>query len=86
MDKGSQLKGIKKVLFFWAIALGEQYQPYGKNGAFYTFKLRLARKLIFSKWQAALGGNLEFMLSGSAPMQDRLIRVFFKLATIFWRQ
>ena len=76
VDKGSQLKGIKKVLFFWAIALGEQYQPYGKNGAFYTFKLRLARKLIFSKWQAALGGNLEFMLSGSAPMQDRLISVF----------
>lgn len=76
VDKGSQLTGIKKVLFFWAIALGEKYKPYGENGAFYAFKLQLARKLIFSKWQAALGGNLEFMLSGSAPMQDRLIRIF----------
>ena len=76
VDKGSQLSGIKKALFFWAIALGEIYKPYGKNGFFYTFKLNIARKLIFSKWQEALGGNLEFMLSGSAPMQDRLIRVF----------
>ena len=76
VDKGSQLSGIKKALFFWAISLGEIYKPYGKNGSFYTFKLNIARKLIFSKWQEALGGNLEFMLSGSAPMQDRLIRVF----------
>ena len=76
VDKGSHLTGIKKALFFWAISLGEAYKPYGKNGSFYAFKLKIARKLIFSKWQEALGGNLEFMLSGSAPMQDRLIRVF----------
>tara|TARA_B110000091_G_scaffold70902_1_gene78177 strand:+ start:765 stop:2522 length:1758 start_codon:yes stop_codon:yes gene_type:complete len=76
VHKGSHLTGIKKALFFWAISLGEQYKPYGRNGAFYAFKLKIARKLIFSKWQEALGGNLEFMLSGSAPMQDRLIRIF----------
>ena len=74
--KGSTLSGLKKGLFFWAISLGEQYEPYGKNGKFYAFKLAIARKLIFSKWQDALGGHLEFMLSGSAPMQDRLIRIF----------
>ena len=74
--KGSNLSGIKKIVFFWAIALGEKYEPYNKNGKFYTFKLVIARKLIFSKWQDALGGHLEFMLSGSAPMQDRLIRIF----------
>jgi len=74
--KGSTLSGLKKGIFFWAISLGEQYEPYGKNGKFYAFKLAIARKLIFSKWQDALGGHLEFMLSGSAPMQDRLIRIF----------
>tara|TARA_B110001450_G_scaffold119550_1_gene112699 strand:+ start:2576 stop:4333 length:1758 start_codon:yes stop_codon:yes gene_type:complete len=74
--KGSTLSGLKKGLFFWAISLGEQYEPYGKNGKFYAFKLAIARKLIFSKWQDAFGGHLEFMLSGSAPMQDRLIRIF----------
>ena len=76
VDKGSDLKGIKKSLFFWALKLGEQYKPYNKNGSWYNYKLKIARKLIFSKWQEALGGNLEFMLSGSAPLQHRLIRVF----------
>jgi long-chain acyl-CoA synthetase len=74
--KGSLLTGIKKNLFFWAISLGEQFEPYHQNGKWYDFKLRIARKLIFSKWQEALGGHLEFMLSGSAPLQGRLIRVF----------
>ncbi|MDT7832137.1 long-chain fatty acid--CoA ligase [Flavobacteriaceae bacterium S356] len=76
VDKGSQLSGVKKKLFFWALSLGEQYKPYRKNGAWYHFKLGIAKKLIFSKWRQALGGELQFMLSGSAPLQDRLIRVF----------
>lgn len=76
IDKGSNLTGIKKQLFFWALAVGENYEPYDKNGSFYHFKLKIARKLIFSKWQEALGGNLKFMISGSAPLQQRLIRVF----------
>ncbi|MEQ6122880.1 long-chain fatty acid--CoA ligase [Pseudotenacibaculum sp. MALMAid0570] len=76
VDKGSQLTGIKKRLFFWALELGEQYKPYRQNGRWYHFKLGIARKLIFSKWQEALGNHLEFMLSGSAPLQPRLIRIF----------
>ena len=76
VDKGSKLNGLKKKLFFWALALGERYEPYKKNGAWYHFQLKIARKLIFSKWREALGNNLEFMISGSAPLQPRLIRVF----------
>jgi len=76
VDKGSQLSGIKKRLFFWAIEVAEKFEPYQKNGAFYHFQLSIAKKLIFSKWQEALGGNLQFMISGSAPLQERLIRVF----------
>lgn len=76
VDKGSNLKGIKKTLFFWALQLGEKYEPYYKNGFWYHFKLKIANKLIFSKWRAALGGNLEYMVSGSAPLQTKLIRVF----------
>lgn len=76
VDKGSQLNGLKKSLFFWALGLGEKYQPYQKNGKWYHIQLKIARKLIFSKWQEALGNHLEFMLSGSAPLQPRLIRVF----------
>lgn len=76
VDKGSQLTGIKKKLFFWALELGERYEAYGKNGFGYHFQLNIARKLIFKKWREALGNQLEFMLSGSAPLQPRLIRVF----------
>jgi long-chain acyl-CoA synthetase len=74
--KGTQLTGIKKKLFFWAIDLGLRYEPYGANGAWYEFQLKLARKLIFSKWKEGLGGNLDLMVSGSAALQTRLARVF----------
>ena len=76
VTKGSNLRGIKKLLFFWALSVGEKYEPYNKNGSFYNFRLNIARKLIFIKWKKALGGNLQFMISGSAPLQQRLIRVF----------
>lgn len=74
--KGADLSGIKKMLFFWALNLGLKYKPYGENGWFYESQLKIARKLIFSKWQEGLGGNLDLMVSGSAPLQSRLIRVF----------
>ena len=74
--KGTELSGIKKVLFFWAINLGLKYEPYGANGIWYEFQLKIARKLIFSKWKEGLGGNLDLMVSGSAALQPRLARVF----------
>ena len=74
--KGSELTGIKRALFFWAIKLGEQYEPYQANGFWYEFKLKIARKLIFSKWKAAFGGELHTMVSGSAALHPRLSRIF----------
>jgi len=73
--KGSELTGIKS-MFHWAIALGEQWEPYNSKGAWYNFKLSIANKLIFSKWREALGGELTTMVSGSAPLQTRLSRIF----------
>jgi len=74
--KGAELTGIKKMLFFWAVDLGLKYEPYGENGWWYETKLKIARKLIFSKWQDALGGELKVVASGSAALQPRLARVF----------
>jgi long-chain acyl-CoA synthetase len=74
--KGSDLSGIKKALFFWAVDIGLKYKPYGANGWLYEKKLALARKLIFSKWKEGLGGNLDLMVSGSAALQPRLTRIF----------
>lgn len=75
MAKGDELTGIKRKLFFWAVALGEEYELEGKSG-WYKFKLSIARKLIFSKWKEALGGNVKAIASGAAALQPRLARIF----------
>ncbi len=73
--KGEALTGIKRKLFFWAVALGDEYDVKGKS-SWYLFKLKIARKLIFSKWKEALGGNTLAVASGSAALQPRLARIY----------
>ena len=75
MATGDTLTGIKRKLFFWAVGLAEEFDVVGKSG-WYKFKLAIARKLIFSKWQLALGGNVRAIASGSAALQPRLARIF----------
>jgi long-chain acyl-CoA synthetase len=75
--KGSDLTGIKKKLFFWAVDLGLKYEINGANGAWYEWQLKIARKLIFSKWQEALGGKVRVAISGGAALQPRLARIFW---------
>ncbi len=73
--KGKDLSGIKKGLFFWAVGLAEDYKLEGRS-AWYDFKLKIARKLIFSKWQEALGGEVQAVCSGSAALNPRIARIF----------
>lgn len=75
--KGSELTGVKKQLFFWALNLGLRYEMNGANGPWYEFQLKLANKLIFNKWRDALGGNILAVVSGGAALQSRLARVFW---------
>lgn len=74
--KGNDLEGFKKKLFFWALELGHEFDNEGNNSAWYNFKLAIARKLIFSKWQEALGGELKGIVTGAAALQLRLAKVF----------
>lgn len=77
IEKGKSLTGIKKILFFWAVNLGLQYQEPPLNSSWYNFRLNIARKLIFSKWKDALGGNINLIISGGAALQERLSRIFW---------
>ncbi len=77
VSKGADLNSIKKLIFFWAMRLGEKYHIENSNNAFYRFKLKIARKLVFSKWHDAFGGNLGLVISGGAALQPRLSRLFF---------
>jgi len=74
--KGQDLTGVKRSLFFWALELGLKYEPHANQGWWYNFQLKLANKLIFSKWREALGGDIKTIVSGGAALQPRLARVF----------
>ena len=77
ISKGKELRGLKKIIFFWAVNLGLRYELNGGNGWFYEMKLLLANRLIFKKWREALGGKLKIISSAGAPLQPRLIRIFW---------
>lgn len=77
IGKGKDLSYFKKQIFFWAVNLGMKFKLHGENSWFYKKRLKIADKLIFSKWREALGGNVGIIVSGGAALQPRL-------ATIFW--
>lgn len=76
MLKGSELTGIKKKLFFWAVGLASRYDNLKSGGFFYTLQLSIANKLIFNKWREALGGNVQYLITGGAACQVKLLRIF----------
>lgn len=76
LTKGLELSGIKKKLFFWSMALGERFEINKDMGTWYRFQLRIANKLVFSKWRAALGGKVQAIVTGSAACQLRLLKLF----------
>ena len=76
MEKGRELKGLKKAIFGWAVNLANHYDPMGKNNFFFNLRLKVAQKLVFSKWQQALGGEVKGIISGAAALQPRLARIF----------
>ncbi|WP_316791184.1 long-chain fatty acid--CoA ligase [Pedobacter frigoris] len=75
MEKGKALTGVKRGIFFWSVALAEKYEI--DNSWFYNLKLGIARKLVFKKWQEALGGNIVVIVSGGAALNPRLARIFW---------
>ncbi len=76
IGKGKDLPFFKKQIFFWAVNLGNKYKRNEENGWLYNFQLKLADKLVFSKWRAALGGNIQLVVSGGAALQPRISRIF----------
>jgi long-chain acyl-CoA synthetase len=76
MLKGEELTGLKRKLFFWSVALAEQYDNLVPGSWWYQFKLKIANKLIFTKWRDALGGNVKFIVTGGAACQVKLLRIF----------
>ena len=76
MAEGFKLNIVKRAIFGWAVNLGLHYDDWGRNNWFYRFRLFFARKIVFSKWVEALGGEIRGIISGAAALQPRLSRVF----------
>jgi long-chain acyl-CoA synthetase len=76
MQKGMELTGVKKKLFYWAHSLAEKFEINKSLGLGYKIQLGIANKLIFSKWREGLGNNLKCIVTGGAACQVRLIRIF----------
>lgn len=75
LAKGRKLKGVKKNIFFWAVHLAENFELKGKS-PWYKFQLAIAGKLVFKKWREALGNEMRVIVSGGAPLQARLGKIF----------
>ncbi|HEY9260619.1 long-chain fatty acid--CoA ligase [Chitinophaga sp.] len=76
MATGNNLTGIKRRLFFWAVALASKYDNNVSGGGWYNLQLSIANKLVFSKWRQALGNNIRFIVTGGAACQEKLLRIF----------
>lgn len=76
MQKGNELTGIKKKLFFWAHGLAEKFEINKKLSLGYRMQLSLANKLVFKKWREGLGNELNAIITGGAACQVKLIRIF----------
>ena len=75
--QGRALPLLKKVLFFWALRQGHKFELDHKRGWFYEFKLWIANQLVLSKWRNAMGGNMKFIVCGSASLHPRLTRIYW---------
>ncbi len=76
MEKGRSLTGLKKAIFGWSVNLANHYNQKGNNNFFYNIRIKIAGQLVFSKWRAALGGEVLGIISGAATLQPRLARIF----------
>lgn len=77
LKKGMKLHGLSKIIFDWSLRIGNRYRPVEPMGWWYTTRLNLARKLVFKKWQEALGGNMRKIICGGAKVQPHLLRIFW---------
>ncbi|MBF2022189.1 MAG: AMP-binding protein [Hydrococcus sp. C42_A2020_068] len=53
----------------WALNLAKQYELGRQPKALYALQLKVADRLVFSKWRAVFGGRLKYLISGGAALK-----------------
>jgi long-chain acyl-CoA synthetase len=75
MAEGQKLSGVKKNIFLWSVKVAEEFEIENRS-AWYNVKSAIAEKLVFSKWRAAIGGNLKAIVIGSSACPVKLEKIF----------
>ncbi|MES2276404.1 MAG: long-chain fatty acid--CoA ligase [Bacteroidota bacterium] len=75
MAEGQKLEGFKRKVFLWSIAVAEEFEIEGTS-LWYKIKLAVADKLVYSKWRAAVGGNVKAIVIGSSATPIKLEKIF----------
>ena len=72
---GKKLPLASKILYYWAFNLATKYQLENRN-RWYNVQYKLADKLIYSKWRAAIGGHFDIVVSGGSAIQPHIASFF----------
>lgn len=72
---GKKLSLVQRTIYYWAFNLATHYQLEGMSG-WTKWQLKLADKLIYSKWRAAIGGNFDIVVSGGSAIQSHMASFF----------
>lgn len=72
---GKKLSFVQRNIYYWAFHLATRYQLEGMS-AWQQWQLKLADKLIYSKWRAAIGGNFDIVVSGGSAIQPHMASFF----------
>ncbi len=72
---GKKLSFVQRNIYYWAFHLATRYQLEGMS-AWQQWQLKLADKLIYTKWRAAIGGNFDIVVSGGSAIQPHMASFF----------
>ncbi len=77
-QSGKNNKGIKKIIFLWALNLAERYKIDPCNRTWlYNQKLKIADALVYKKIRQTLGAeNFDIVVSGAASIQPNIASFF----------
>ena len=76
LERGQQLVGFRRKLFDWALGMARNYDLTTGAAGWDRLKLKTADRLVFSKWRKALGGRVNFIICGGAPLRPDLVNLF----------
>ncbi|PYS46637.1 MAG: long-chain fatty acid--CoA ligase [Acidobacteria bacterium] len=79
-DRAAEAGRTKYALLMWAISVGKLYAQLVTNKQrlppMLALKHKIASRLVFSKWRAALGNRIRVIASGGAALPDEIALIY----------